>query len=101
MEIQGQWVSNYSAACLIRMPIYPADEDERRVREIAAEHGWEYAELEGDMRLFEAMLAGDWAEEDFLVVPPGEVIQPSYDDLVLRCRGLCEACPCPTPDASG
>lgn len=92
MEIQGGWVERYTRACLIRMPIYPADEDEAKVREIAAQHGWEYAEVEGDMRLFEAMVGGDWSEEDFLVVPPGGTIQPSYDDHVLKYVGGCQAC---------
>jgi len=93
MEIQGQWVQNYTRACLIRMPIYPGEEDAAKVREIAAQHGWEYVELEGDMRLFEAMVGGEWSEEDFLVVPPGGTIQPSYDDEVLKCTEGCQECP--------
>ena len=41
------------------------------------------AEGEGDRRLFERLLRGDWDERDFLVVPPDWRVKARYNDGVL------------------
>lgn len=35
--------------------------------------------LEGSTRLIEKLIAGDWDDEEFLLVPPGAEIKPIYD----------------------
>ena len=44
---------------------------------------WRGARLAGDLRLLRG-LAGDWPDEDFLVVGPGQSIVPSDDAQVIR-----------------
>jgi hypothetical protein len=94
LEFTDQWRENYTTVCYIRLPLYDRGNHMEEARRIAAENGWEYIEVEGDDCLFRAMVGGQWSEEDFLIVPPGCTIQPSYDDLVLRCGASPEGCPC-------
>jgi hypothetical protein len=51
---------------------------EREARQEAASNGWSYERLEGNLVLFERLLAGDWTEEDFLIVPPGWRVTATY-----------------------
>lgn len=45
----------------------------------AAETGKSTRFLEGSTRLIEKLIAGDWEDEEFLLVPPGAEIKPIYD----------------------
>ncbi len=49
------------------------------MREKAAEEGKEFILLPGSTRLLRALVAGEWNESDFLVVPPGRRIEPVWD----------------------
>jgi hypothetical protein len=50
----------------------------------ASETGKEARILQGSTRLVDQLLAGEWKEEEFLIVPPGAEIKPVYDlDTVL------------------
>jgi hypothetical protein len=51
----------------------------RKMREKAAEEGKEFVLLPGSSRLLRGLVAGDWAAEEFLVVPPFSRIAPLYD----------------------
>jgi hypothetical protein len=85
LEFQSHWRARYTTACYIRMPLSHRPDYAAAVQKIAAHQGWEYLEVEGDDRLFRAMVSGRWTEEEFLLVPPGEQIAASYDEKVLRC----------------
>ena len=89
MEVLHSWHKNYNLAAFITSPVPqlkalegPAKD---KVRELADEHGWAYEEAEGDLSLFRKLLFGDWNEDEFLVIPPGQRTVPSYDELVIRC----------------
>lgn len=45
----------------------------------ARENGKTVRVLEGDMRLLKGLVAGDWDEREYLVVPPGKSIKAVYD----------------------
>jgi hypothetical protein len=61
---------------------------ERQAREEAARRGWQFEIIRGDLRLFERLVAGDWDENDFLVVPPGWRVKPTYDRGIIEKEGL-------------
>ncbi len=84
MEFQNKWVENYTTAAYIKMPLNPPATVEATARKAAAEAGWEFETIEGDDRLLRALIAGDWSEDEFLIVPPGQSISPSHDDCILR-----------------
>lgn len=50
-----------------------------KIKEEAEKEDKELEILEGDIRLIENLVAGNWPEEDFLRVPPGHEIQAVYD----------------------
>jgi hypothetical protein len=75
---------NYSKLTYIAMGVEPDDRFERRTREEAAERGWQYEKLDGDMSLLQALVDGPWNDERFLVVPPGGKIEVSYDEKIIK-----------------
>lgn len=77
-------LQNYHNAAYIRMPFFDKEEYREATKKAAEFYGWDYHEIEGDMSLFERMISGDWNEEDFLVLEPGESAAQSYDERVLR-----------------
>ena len=78
-------LKNYRAASFIRMPVFDRPLYSEATRRAAAYFGWDYHEFEGSMTLLEKLISGDWDEEDFLVLEPGETAVPSYDENVI-CR---------------
>lgn len=78
----------YAGLTYIATEIDPDDRFEAAARAEAAEKGWRFERLDGDLSLFRRLLAGDWADEDFLVVPPGGRIAFAGDDRVVRVERL-------------
>jgi hypothetical protein len=53
----------------------------------AAEAGKESVRLDGNIRLIDHLLQGDWNEKEYLVVPPGSAIEGVYDwEQVMRAK---------------
>ncbi len=75
---------NYSGMTFIEMGIEPDDRFERQARQQAAERGWKFQKLEGDMTLIQQLVDGPWAAERFLVVPPGHQVAASYDEQIIK-----------------
>lgn len=79
-------MEHYQKLSHIRMELAP--EAEARVEAAGAEHaktkGWAFEAIKGRMDLFLALAAGDWDEEKFLIVKPGQVIQQAYDERIVR-----------------
>jgi len=73
----------YRRLTYIETGLEPDGSFERRAREEAALHNWEFELISGDLRLFEALVSGVWDERDFLVVPPGWRVKASYDGDVI------------------
>jgi hypothetical protein len=65
------------------MGVEPDDSFEQHAREKAAERGWSFETIEGDMRLVTALVNGEWNEEDFLIVKPGQHIAVSHTDGII------------------
>jgi len=83
-EQMADMTRHYGRITYIRTGVGPEDAFEREARELAEERGWEFESLQGDLRLLDQLVAGDWDERDFLVIPPGHTITPSYDQTVVK-----------------
>jgi len=82
-EFQNSWVRNYTTACYIRMPLGHRPEVEEHARQQAETHGWELEVVEGSDRLLRALIEGEWDEDDFLVLRPGEMVVATHDARVI------------------
>ena len=74
---------NYRKLAYIATGLEPDGSFEQQAREEAARRGWQFEIIRGDLRLFERLVAGDWDDNDFLVVPPGWRVKPTYDGAVI------------------
>lgn len=75
---------HYSRLAYIHMGIEPDGRFEEESRRRASEKGWEFVRLEGNMTLIERLVNGTWDEEDFLVVPPGQEMAPTWGDDIIK-----------------
>lgn len=80
----GNLTRNYTGLAFIEMGIEPDGRFEAQVKREAAERGWQFEKLRGDMALIQGLVDGPWDEERFLVVRPGERIVPSFDERIVR-----------------
>jgi hypothetical protein len=89
MEVMGAWRDHYSRAVFIRMGFAEEEHIERRARAEAERRGWSFERLQGNPRLLNLLLHGDWPTEEFLLVPPGHSIQQSPDpEVIIRAEPL-------------
>jgi len=78
---------NYKGIAFIEMGIEPDDRFERQARDEAAERGWTFEKVAGDMSLVQRLVDGPWDDEHFLVVPPGKSIAASFDEKIVKIEG--------------
>jgi hypothetical protein len=74
---------SYKQLTFIKTGLEPNDKFEKKAKEEAARRGWKFEELQGTMRLFDAMVSGEWPDEDFLTVPPGHRVKERYDEKLI------------------
>lgn len=86
METLEGGLKHYTKFTYIDTGVGDFPEYKEEVKAEAAERGWEYEEYQGNTELFALMLAGDWNDNDFLVIPPGEKIKPTYGDDIIGCE---------------
>lgn len=82
-ETMAQWAHNYSHGVLIDFDFTRHLRLRQQVQAICADRGWKYGEIEGDLYLLKRWIDGEWPESEFLIVPPGRAIAPSFDDGVV------------------
>jgi len=78
-SILGNWKLNYKKMTFINNGIGDIENNRTATKAAAQEFGWEFEEVPGSPRLIEKLIAGDWNEDEFLVVPPNSKIVASYD----------------------
>ncbi|MFO0892690.1 MAG: DUF1638 domain-containing protein [Isosphaeraceae bacterium] len=78
----------YQQLTFIETGIEPDGRAEAEARAEAVEKGWKFEKLPGDLGLFRGLLAGDWNEADFLVVPPGHRIVARPDQGIVAAKRI-------------
>jgi len=100
-EQLGELTRNYGKLAYIRTHTGCDDQFEEIARQKAAQRGWKFEVLEGDLRLIQALVDGQWDHSEFLTIPPGGRIAPAFDDHIIRVEVLPgPSCPVSQPDRS-
>jgi hypothetical protein len=74
---------HYRRITFIRMGSEPNESFRLHAERRAADHKWEFEEVDGDMTMIRRLVNGNWSDADFLVVPPGWRIAARYDDTII------------------
>lgn len=83
-EQLGNCTRNYGQYTFIEMGVEPDDGFERLARQQAAERGWKFEKVQGDLALIRRLLDGPWEEAEFLVTPPGGRVAATYDERIIE-----------------
>ncbi|MDQ5980691.1 MAG: hypothetical protein QG602_3668 [Verrucomicrobiota bacterium] len=84
MEMEAHWIANYNRAAYVGLGVGETAKDKDYTRHCAACLGWDFDLVQGDPALLRALLAGEWDERRFLIVPPGHGIRLTADDAIIR-----------------
>ena len=74
LEVEQTWMKEYQWATFVDWGLSEADAYKAFTRDCAAFLDWNYDELTGDPGLMQRFVDGDWSEEEFLIVRPGQRI---------------------------
>ncbi len=84
LECTNNWMKEYRSCGYITNPICERPENEAGARQAAADFGWEFTKIEGDMRYFNLLVNGPWNDEDFLTCPPGCKVAADYSNRKIQ-----------------
>ena len=84
VEVMDNWTQHYTRGVFIDFDFTAHLEVKQQAKDLCRERGWDYEEVQGDLTLLQNWFDGPWPESDFLVVQPGEKVQPSYDEQVIQ-----------------
>jgi hypothetical protein len=99
MEVLGEWKVRYERGAFIDTGLAPADEAEQDAREQSERRGWRFERTLADLRLVRRLIYAEW-DDDFQIVRPGEALEMSYDDDVVRVAAAGDAASLPDRNAS-
>jgi hypothetical protein len=86
MEVMHAWQAHYERAAFIDMGVGDGHHAEKRAQDDAQRHGWRFERLAGDLVLIKRLLDADW-DADFLVLQPGQMVEMSGDEEIVRSKG--------------
>lgn len=80
--------NTYQRLTYIATGLEPDNRFEEEARWEAAEAGWKFEKLAGDLILLRRLVNGDWKGGDYLLVQPGERITATYDGSIVRVEDI-------------
>ena len=86
METLNDHLKNYTSLAYIDTGLPNTDDHKQAAKEWAQQQGWDYSVVVGKMDLIKRLMDGDWKNEDFLVVQPGQTIDASTDAGIVRIK---------------
>jgi hypothetical protein len=93
MEMEQSWIKEYKRAVFIDWGLPGSENAKNYTKECADYLGWEYDEIAGSDKLMQRLIEGDWNDEDFLVVPPGQTIRDDLTEAhIMKSEPYCGRC---------
>ena len=87
MEQEQNWMKEYEWATYIDWGFANAEKEKEYTKQCAEYLGWKYDEIKGDPGLMQRLVDGQWNEEEFLVVKPGERIEAAVgENGIIDCQ---------------
>jgi hypothetical protein len=83
MEVLGEWRTRYERGVFLDTGLAPADDAAERARDETERRGWRFERMLADLKLVRQLLYGEWGDE-FQILQPGERLEMSYDEGVVR-----------------
>jgi len=83
IETMGDLTANYDRMVFINMGLECEGLFERMAESDAKEKGLKFEKVAGSLAILRKLVNGEW-DDDFLVVQPGESVQASHDDSVIK-----------------
>jgi len=93
MEMEQDWLRAYNLAAFVDLGVAATDADALYTKQCADWLGWNFDQQKGDPKLLRDLLSGEWDEERFLVLQPGETVRFTVDESILAATP-CENCNC-------
>ncbi|MFA5190984.1 MAG: DUF1638 domain-containing protein [Verrucomicrobiia bacterium] len=84
METEQHWFKSYDRATYVDVGVGATPEDVTYTQQCAAWLGWKFDRQDGDPGLLRAMLVGDWDNERFVVLEPGQTFRMTADARVIE-----------------
>lgn len=84
MEMEQKWMEDYSAVAYVEMPGIHYPDYRGYSRECAKFLGWDHREFSGNDTLLRDLIAGNWDEERFLIIPPGKICEQSFKNDIIK-----------------
>lgn len=83
IHFHDSWKRNYTRAAYIDTGYPRPEKYQAYARQMADDLGWRYECVPGDIHLLRKLVNGDWDEDEFLVLRPGQRSAASGDEGVL------------------
>jgi hypothetical protein len=89
-EMRG-WSQHYTRAAFIDMGSGDIRPYEETAQAKATKEGWVFERMQGNPRLLNMLINGEWPDDEFLVVPPGHTIQQTYEEKLVKAGLVAQA----------
>jgi hypothetical protein len=74
MQTEQSWMKEYNWATYVDWGLADSDRYRQYTKQCAEYLGWNYDELKGEPGLMQRLLDGDWSDNEFVIVKPGQRI---------------------------
>ncbi len=92
MEMEQGWLKEYKVCAYVDWNCLSFPNHIEYTKQCADYLGWQCDILQGDPKLIDDFLNGNWRDDAFVVAQPGEKLVQSFDEQVIKVgAGLCSA----------
>jgi len=86
MEMEQNWLKEYNWATFVDWDFDICTQYAEHTKKCAEYLGWNFDRIKGSSSLMQKIVDGDWLDDDFLILKPGQIIAED-----LTCPGIIKA----------